>query len=78
VGRQLSHEENPFADEDFVEVFWYRYWDPDEQRMNTSKWMATREAIGDGGEPIRETRRRVHRSALDGFGRLIEPEGPIH
>jgi len=78
VGQQLPPGENPFAEEDFVEVFWYRYWDPDEKRMATSKWMATREAIGDRGEPIGETRRRVHRSALDGFGRLIETEGPLH
>ena len=49
MGQQLPPGENPFAEEDFVEVFWYRYWDPDEKRMATSKWMATREAIGEGG-----------------------------
>jgi hypothetical protein len=74
MGQQWRAED----EDDFVEVFWYRYWDADQQRMRTSKWMATREAIGERGEPIRETVRRVHRSQLDGFGRLIVTEGPMH
>jgi hypothetical protein len=68
----------PPSDDDYVEVYWYRYWDADAQRMTVSKWMATREAIGEGGEPIHETARRVHRSQLDGFGRLIVTEGRMH
>ncbi|HZZ93922.1 MAG TPA: hypothetical protein VFE23_15280 [Usitatibacter sp.] len=68
----------PPGDDDYVDVYWYRYWDADLQCMAMSKWMATREAIGARGEPIPETARRVHRSELDGFGRLIVPEGPIH
>ena len=78
MGQHLPPGENPFAEDDFVEVFWYRYWDAEQKRMATSKWMATREAIGERGEPIRETARLVPRSALDGFGRLIETEGPTH
>lgn len=73
MGQQL-----PPDDDEYVNVYWYRYWDADLQRMAVSKWMATREAIGQRGEPIRETVRRVHRSELDGFGRLIVAEGPIH
>jgi hypothetical protein len=46
--------------------------------MTVSKWMATRESIGERGEPIRETARRVHRSELDGFGRLIVTERKMH
>ena len=68
----------PPTHDEYVDVYWYRYWDADLQRMTVSKWMATREAIGEGGEPIRETARRVHRSELDGFGRLIVTGDPLH
>ena len=74
MGQQLP----PGDDDEYVDVYWYRYWDADLERMTVSRWMATREAIGERGEPIRETARRVHRSELDGFGRLIVTERKMH
>lgn len=58
--------------EDFVVVYRYHYWDEDRHQMVVSKREATLQCIRDGlGIPVIESGRKVPRSALDEFGRVI-------
>ena len=58
---------------DLISVFFYRYWDAQEEKMITSTRAATYDTIKRRGwQPIRESRHAVPRLLIDSEGFLSE------